>query len=204
MRNHRTRWLLVFYYPHAVSVDMGPSAILPGAHLTTIHPSDRNHDFLEDEMENFARHSDVLNDPVYQSNRHAAGVWSAEQSPEVLAQRDELHGRGEAVAVEQLGAMREEQQSHTADKPQLLNGVNPGRGEFKVLAQSGTMLVMHYGMFHRGCRHLPAGLWRNMFKLQYFRCSSPVCASWNHAEDSSPRPFEYLHTTTRSMHRAAL
>ncbi|NKB67314.1 MAG: phytanoyl-CoA dioxygenase [Candidatus Latescibacteria bacterium] len=35
MRHHRTRWLMVFYYPQDVSADMGPTAITPGTHFFT-------------------------------------------------------------------------------------------------------------------------------------------------------------------------
>eukprot|EP01050_Picozoa_sp_SAG11_P048232 SAG11_NODE_25691_length_355_cov_0.980469_1_plen_42_part_10 len=36
MRSHHPRWVIIFFYPHAVTEEMGPTAILPGATYTTI------------------------------------------------------------------------------------------------------------------------------------------------------------------------
>ena len=33
VRHHRTRWLMVFYYPQDVGPEMGPTAIVPGTHF---------------------------------------------------------------------------------------------------------------------------------------------------------------------------
>ena len=55
MRSHHPRWVIIFYYPRAVSEDMGPTGILPGATYTTIDHDDSNQDFLQDVLEAYLK-----------------------------------------------------------------------------------------------------------------------------------------------------
>ena len=51
MRSHHPRWVIIFFYPHAVTEDMGPTGILPGATYTTIDHEDPSQDSLQDVLE---------------------------------------------------------------------------------------------------------------------------------------------------------
>ena len=46
------------------------------------------------------------------------------------------------------------------------------------------MAVLHFGLFHRAARRMPDSIFRNMFKLQFFRSSAPTEASWDHQPDA--------------------
>ncbi len=53
----------------------------------------------------------------------------------------------------------------------------------------GTLFLLNFGILHRRCTRLPGSLWRNMFKLQFFRTAAPTSPSWDHDgahEDSQP------------------
>ena len=45
---------------------------------------------------------------------------------------------------------------------------------------------------HRGCRRMRKSLWRNMFKLQFYRVSMPNGPSWDTTPDYDPAPFADL------------
>ena len=61
---------------------------------------------------------------------------------------------------------------------------------------SGTMFLLNFGILHRRCTRLPGSLWRNMFKLQFFRASAPTAPSWDHKpDDGSEPPFAYTGTS---------
>ena len=64
---------------------------------------------------------------------------------------------------------------------QLLLSQLDGR---KLLVKSGTVAVLHFGLFHRAARRMPDSIFRNMFKLQFFRSSAPTEASWDHQPDA--------------------
>ena len=51
MRSHHPRWVIIFYYPHAVTEDMGPTGILPGATYATVDHDDPAQDGLQDVLE---------------------------------------------------------------------------------------------------------------------------------------------------------
>ena len=56
----------------------------------------------------------------------------------------------------------------------------PGFGQQKLLVSSGTVAVLHFGLYHRGSRRMPDSIFRNMFKTQWFRTSAPTTPSWDH------------------------
>ena len=37
-RQHRTRWVIVMYYPQDVTMEMGPTAVVPGSHYNNTEP----------------------------------------------------------------------------------------------------------------------------------------------------------------------
>ena len=67
----------------------------------------------------------------------------------------------------------------------------PGFGQQKLLVPSGTVAVLHFGLYHRGSRRMPDSIFRNMFKTQWFRTSAPTAPSWVHQEtaDELLEPF---------------
>ena len=62
--------------------------------------------------------------------------------------------------------------------------LGPGFAQQKLLVKSGTVAVLHFGLFHRAARRMPDSIFRNMFKLQFFRSSAPTEASWDHQPDA--------------------
>ena len=57
----------------------------------------------------------------------------------------------------------------------------------------GTVFVLHFGMLHRACRSMPGAIWRNMFKLQFFRSTAPTNCSWATTQ-RGPDPDPFRHT----------
>jgi hypothetical protein len=53
--------------------------------------------------------------------------------------------------------------------------------EYRCLCPPGTLLLMHYDIFHRGCAQGADAQWRGMFKLNFFRASAPTGPSWQRA-----------------------
>ena len=51
MRSHHPRWVIILWYPHQVTEDMGPTGILPGATYTTIDHGEEAQDSLQDVLE---------------------------------------------------------------------------------------------------------------------------------------------------------
>lgn len=54
----------------------------------------------------------------------------------------------------------------------------------------GTLFLLNFGILHRRCTRLPGSLWRNMFKLQWFRTAAPS-VSWDHNNAEVDLPFAY-------------
>jgi hypothetical protein len=130
--------------------------------------------------------------------------------------RDTVRGHGEKAAMELMGASPPE---NSADRQMF--GDNFDAGGWKILCpvscvprlrllksvrlppcnpvlplcilQSGTAVIMDYNIWHRGCRRMPGGLWRAMFKLQFFRTSAPgPTPSWDHvASPTDIAPFAH-------------
>jgi hypothetical protein len=105
-----------------------------------------------------------------------------------LGVRDGVRGQAEKAAMDLMGLSNE----HMSEaERQATFGGEFGEGKWKVLCKKGTAVVMDYNIWHRGCRRMPGGLWRAMFKLQFFRATAPGPEpSWDHeASADAVAPF---------------
>ncbi len=78
----------------------------------------------------------------------------------------------------------------------------PGAAERKTAVgdladpEYGTLFLLNFGILHRRCTRLPGSLWRNMFKLQFFRTTAPTSPSWDYdATHEDRQPFAYTDTS---------
>ena len=187
MRSHHPRWVIIFFYPHAVAADMGPTAILPGATYTTIDHEEPAQDSLQDVLEAYLE----TDESTARKQAHIAEISQQLEASgsSGLEIRDQIRGHAESAAVEMLGAAPPQKEADRA-----LFGDDFGAGQWKVLCNTGTAVIMDYNIFHRGTRRMPGGLWRAMFKLQFFRTTAPdpSSPSWDCREGQGvavPRPF---------------
>jgi hypothetical protein len=184
MRNHFPRWVLCFYYPVTVTPDMGPTALLAGSQYATMDYSNRKHDGFTDNLEQHLQcQLGADDDPARAVNAERAAVLEKlPATAAVLRARDELLGEQERTAEDDFGAR--------ADVAGLRGGRGGGGPEqWSLCCEAGTFVVMHYSLFHRGGRRLPEGMWRNLFKIQFFRTSSPPPAAGPTLERPLPASF---------------
>lgn len=162
---------------------MGPTAILPGATYTTIDHNEPAQDALQDVLEAYLETEENTTRKQAHNNRLAQELKELGCSDVQI--RDQIRGAAESAAVDMLGAAPPRK-----DSDKEVFGNDFGAGKWKLLCKSGTAVVMDYNIFHRGCRRMPGGLWRAMFKLQFFRTTAP--SSWACAElPVIPRPFKH-------------
>jgi hypothetical protein len=64
---------------------------------------------------------------------------------------------------------------------------------YKVLCKPGTLVLMHYGLMHRGTRRLPGSNWRPMIKLKFTRTTAP--APLTIPASLKMQPFAYTSAT---------
>ena len=165
MRSHHPRWVIVFvrcqrrpsppirpalthrvccrrqYYPHAVTEDMGPTGILPGATYTTIDHADSAQDFLQDVLEAYLE-TDETNARKSEQQKSMTDELTKAGRDE-LETRDLIRGHAETAAVELLGASP----PRTAEERAVF-GDDFGPGQWKLLCPTGTAVVMDYNIFH--------------------------------------------------------
>ena len=163
MRSHHPRWVIVFvrcsgappirpalthrvcccrqYYPHAVTEDMGPTGILPGATYTTIDHADSAQDFLQDVLEAYLETDEINARKSAQQKAMADELTKAGRDE--LETRDLIRGHAEAAAVDLLGAS-----PPRAAEERAVFGDAFGPGQWKLLCPTGTAVVMDYNIFH--------------------------------------------------------
>ena len=170
MRHHFPRWIIGFYYPYPCTLDMGPSEYA----MVCLRESCSNADVAA--TAGLIPGSHWLSEGTYND-----GGWSGDEGGAI-----DLPDSADPVA------------RHDAQLAAAAAARFPGASERKTAVgdlchpTSGTIFLLNFGILHRRCTRLPGSLWRNMFKLQFFRASAPAAPSWDHKPDGgSEPPFAY-------------
>ena len=175
VRDHRPRWMMGLYFANEVTVDMGPTCIVPESQYYEV---DRLH------WSTLGTHKE----PPTLTTNPGRESWEAECSRvgQVMASADP--------------AARDQMIERT--------GTFFGREQKKCTVPAGSMVFIHFDILHRGSRQAfeqAADLamkgpdtsvsFRPMYKLQFFRATSPAATAalpasdWPLAEDGPATTF---------------
>ena len=140
VRDHLPRWVMCMYYPHATTLDMGPTAVVRGSPYFTV-----------DRGESFPQSEDRL-DP---------GLQPPPDTPEELTERLEqwsgISGRGTKLPPDGVDA-------RVAAGVEMLG--EPSLEQQKLTVPAGAAVFIHFDIFHRASRRIGDGAaapWRPMF-----------------------------------------
>lgn len=126
MRHHAPRWCMALYYPHDVTLEAGPTGIVP-----------------------FSQY--------YEMPEQREGIGQAHSS-EDFEERD--------AAIDET-----------------VKSLDPALEGMPVCVPGGSVVMMAYDVYHRGCRRRDdVADWRAMLKFQFVATGSRFEPSWNHDE----------------------
>eukprot|EP01050_Picozoa_sp_SAG11_P016814 SAG11_NODE_2341_length_3491_cov_2.180425_1_plen_700_part_00 len=155
VREHRPEWCSLLYFPHEVTLEVGPFACIPGSHCLGV---DRG---------TFPQ-SEERPDPWVVPPHDAAGWRAALHS---------WNGLAFSVAGPDAGLSIAERDQRIAAATAML-----GCEEHKLVVPGGTVAICHDDLVHRRCRAAgPEGIstgevpWRAMYKRGFMRGSEPSC-----------------------------
>ena len=171
VRDHRPRQIFGFFYPGDVPDTHGPTAVMPSSQYKAV---DR-----------------VRVNGLHEVNSEDE-LTIAELPPQLLPSWDEEAGSEAEFAAADEHRMRVA--SHALGEPR------DDIEELKLTCKAGTVVLVHYDVFHRSSRRLP-DVWRPLFVLRdCARMTEPVAGSPSWATDSQQwqqpqSPTEALHQT---------
>ena len=123
-RHHAPRWVMALYYPHDVTLESGPTGIIP-----------------------FSQY--------YEMPDYREGLGELHQSQD-LSERD--------AAIDET-----------------VKSIDPALNGMPVTVPGGSVVMMAYDVYHRGCRRRDdVADWRAMLKFQFVATGSRFEPSWNH------------------------
>lgn len=173
VREHRFRSVGYWYYPHAVSIEMGPTCVVNRSHLWGLDQSTFPHS--EERLDRALVPPKPLEDwgdALMGWNGFALSMHS--DSP--IDPRTGRPASGEVAAAERDARV-------SAGIGMLGDPKAVREGEVKLTVPAGSIVVKHNDIFHRVARSGVDGIsnegvpWRPMFSGVFFRGSEPTAAA---------------------------
>ena len=154
-RYHKTRYVMLLYYPQDTPVEMGPTGIVPRSQYVTRRAVDRlkkQGDALKGQILKELR--EAMDETAFQGTNRFQRY--AEMEEEFIARHPEL-----VKEIEQTSASWE-------------------AAKIPLLGDAGSIAIVHFDLVHGRYAANLVGKQRHMVKFLFSRDREPTAPSWNH------------------------